>query len=493
MKGFDEHKVSSPDAIPMMFYMKLANSLSTPLCILFNKSLKERCFPDVWKTSFVSPIFKDGDKQDVTNYRVVSIICSISKIFERLIFNRLFGEFKNSIHPSQHGFFSKRSTLSNLMEFVNAVTESMANAGQVDALYTDFAKAFDRVSHSLLLKKLENFGFSKPMVQWFKSYLSNRSQYVRIGGTSSERINPTSGIPQGSILGPFLFVIFINDLLSMLSTAFGFADDLKLIRKIVTGGDCYMFQMEINRLQKWCEENRLDLNVKKCAIMTFTHKTDRTKLEYQYAIGDAILSRVNLKRDLGVWLDDKLSFKQHIDATTRKAYQMLGFIFRCGKFFNNPESMLVLYNSLVRSRLEYCSTIWSPFYEKYKTIIERVQRKFTRMYYFKFGLDKPEYCDRLIYMKMHSLESRRLENDEITLYKIIHNIIDTSLSHSLSFHTQVRPCRQQHQQVFYLPTVSSNIEDNEPIHRMQRNHDMLFPEVNLFAESFYSFKSSVKK
>lgn len=155
-----------------------------------------------------------------------------------------------------------------------------------------------------------------------------------------------------------------------------------------------------------------------------------------------------MKRDLGVLIDDKLSFKEHISATTRKAYQMLGFIFRCGKFFKNPNSMMVLYNSLVRSRLEYCSTVWSPFYEKHNQIIERVQRKFTRMYYFKFGLQKPVYHDRLKYMKLHSLESRRLENDEITLYKIIHNMIDTSLTHSLSYHNQTRPSRQHHQQIF---------------------------------------------
>lgn len=123
-----------------MFYMKLSESLSIPLCILFNKSLEEQSFPETWKTSFVSPIFKDGDKQDVTNYRAVSIICSASKIFERLIFDKLFDKFKHKIHPSQHGFFSKRSTQPNLMELVNLVSKWMANTGQVDALYTDFLK-----------------------------------------------------------------------------------------------------------------------------------------------------------------------------------------------------------------------------------------------------------------------------------------------------------------------------------------------------------------
>lgn len=171
---------------------------------------------------------------------------------------------------------------------------------------------------------------------------------------------------------------------------------------------------------------------------------------------------------------------------------MLGFIFRCGKFFKKPESMVLLYNSLVRSRLEYnCSTVWSPFYDKYNTIIERVQRKFTRMYYFKFKLAKPEYHDRLKYLKMHSLKSRRLENDEITLYKIMHNILDTSLTNSLSYHNQIRPTRNVHQ-IFYTPRISSNIEFNAPIHRLQQHHDKFFSDIDLFTDSFHSFKTCVK-
>lgn len=144
------------------------------------------------------------------------------------------------------------------------------------------------------------FKFDKALLQWFESYLSNRSQHVVIGSGRSGRITPSSGVPQGSILGPFLFILFVNDLLSTLSNTLAFADDLKLLKKIVSSGDCYIFQLEIDRLQEWCEANKLGLNVKKCAIMSI-----------------------------------------------------------------KPQSMMVLYNSLVRSRLEYCAAIWSPIYEKH--------------------------------------------------------------------------------------------------------------------------------
>lgn len=142
LKGFDINKVSSPDEIPMMFYKKLAESLALPLSILFNKSLKERIFPDRWKLGFISPIFKDGDRQDVTNYRAVSILCAVSKIFERLMFNDLFNKVKDKIHHSQHGFFAKRSTQSNLMEFITSVSQSMANGGQMVGKWTSCIQIF---------------------------------------------------------------------------------------------------------------------------------------------------------------------------------------------------------------------------------------------------------------------------------------------------------------------------------------------------------------
>lgn len=167
LEGFHVNKVSSPDGIPMMFFMQLSLSLSLPLCILFNRSIMDKSFPIQWKIGFVSPIFKDGDKADVTNYRLVSILCAMSKVFERLVFNKLFSEIKSGIHHSQRVFFAKRSTQTNLMEYVSTVADDIVNGGQMDTIYTDFAKAFDEVDHSVLLSKLTNFGVPEHIVQWF--------------------------------------------------------------------------------------------------------------------------------------------------------------------------------------------------------------------------------------------------------------------------------------------------------------------------------------
>lgn len=280
LKSFDKNKVASPDNLPMMFFMQLALSLSLPLSILFNKSLSEMKFPTRWKISFVSPIFKEGDKSDVMNYRPVSILCAMSKIFERLVFIKVFEDVKSNIHHTQHGFFERRSTQTNLMEYVSMVADSIANGGQVDTIYTDFAKAFDKVDHGILLTKLSSFGLHTNLVKWFSTYMRDRTQFVVIGGTKSDGITPTSGVPQGSILGPLLFIIFINDLLSSLTACSGFADDLKIFRAIRSSYDCDLLQDDLVKMVEWCRKNNMTLNVEKCAVMSTTHSRNKVIFPY---------------------------------------------------------------------------------------------------------------------------------------------------------------------------------------------------------------------
>ena len=490
LKSFNIHKVSSPDGIPMMFLMNLSLSLSLPLSILFNKSLNERRFPTKWKLSYVSPIFKDGDKADISNYRPISILCAMSKLFERLVFTALFEQIKQRIHHSQHGFFSKRSTETNLMEYVTFMANEIVDGGQVDSVYTDFTKAFDKVNHSRLIRKLKGHGINSNLVEWFTSYLSDRSQLVVIGRSSSNRILPTSGVPQGSILGPLLFVIFINDLLSSLSagSGLGFADDLKVFRPITNDNDCRLLQNDLLTIERWCESNDMYLNHKKCAVMSVT--LSRTKVEFPYMLGGNVIERVRSKADLGVIIDDKLSFSEHVDFITRKSYQLLGFIFRCGRYFSNQSSMMSLYNALIRSRLEYCSSVWSPFYHNSISQIERVQKKFSRMFFYKFNMERKSYDQRLSDLKLHSLESRRLEKDEVVLFKLVHNHIDSQLCHQLSFDNRNRSIRQS--RVFYLPHFKTNIQRNCPLMRLQEHHDIFFSDLDLFDDRLPVFRRTVR-
>jgi len=304
------------------------------------------------------------------------------------------------------------------------------------------------------------------------------------------RIVPSSGVPQGSILGPLLFIMFINDLLASLSSCSGFADDLKLYRSISDAYDCELLQDDLVKVVEWCRINKMVLNVDKCAVMSTTHSHD--KILFNYTIENELLKRVSTKKDLGIIMDDKLSFNEHVEDITRKSYRTLGFIFRCGKYFSLQSSLRVLYLTLVRNRLEYCSTVWNPYYSNARDQIERVQKKFTRMLYFKFNIahPRPDYHLRLKHLKLHSLETRRMVSDEIILYKLLHGHLDSRLCQRISFYQPSRPSRQN--SIFYLPKMVTNYQENAPIHRIQRNHDVFFRNLNIIDMGTFAFKKLAK-
>lgn len=487
----DQFKVSSPDNIPAIFFRKLSSTICVPLSILYNKSIREGIFPSAWKISNVTPVYKSGKRSDVCNYRPISILAAASKVFERIVFNKVFDHVKTFITPVQHGFITARSTLTNLLEYATHITDSMIDGGQLDTIFTDFSKAFDQVSHRLLLLKLQNFGIKSNVLSWFTSYLSGRTQHVVIGGSKSRAITPTSGIPQGSILGPLLFLLFINDLPEIFSSSSSlFADDNKIFRKIGNLADCSSLQSDISSFSTWCDSNLLKLNPEKCSSLTITCKPEPTN--FQYSINGSPIEIKSLKKDLGVTFDRKQSFKAHISEITRKSYQLIGFIFRSTQHFRRPASLIKLYTTYVRSKLEYCSPIWNPYYEKYVEQIEKVQRKFTRMLYYKFKWIKPDYATRLKQLKMQSLETRRLQLDEMLLYKIIHEKVDTSLTSRICIHQPQRTTRQQSHRTFYLPTPSSNIQLNSPIHRIQNNHDIYFRSCDIMNTTYSQYKNIVK-
>lgn len=490
LEKLDQYKVSSPDNLPAIFFKKLARVISLPLSMLFNKSVTEGKYPDPWKESFITPVFKSGNRSNVNNYRPISILCAISKVFERIIFNQLYKHISDHISPVQHGFVFGRSTQTNLLEFIHFVVESMANGGQVDTIFTDFSKAFDQVSHNLLLQDLENFGVKGVLLNWFRSYLIGRSQFILIGSTKSTRVCPSSGIPQGSILGPLLFLIFINNLPSIFkkSKSSLYADDHKLSKKINDISDCVALQEDLDMLSKWCKDRLLNINEEKCYDLTTTYKLN--KINYTYNINGKNTTKVSVKKDLGVDIDEKVKFDSHFRTVTRKCYQTIGFIFRSTKHFKNVKSILKLYYAYVRSRLDYCCSVWNPYYIKYIDAIERVQKKFTRMLYYKFNWIKVDYKNRLRELKMHSLETRRLQLDEILLHGIVNGRINTTLSSHIQFNQPSRFTRFP--PTFYLPTVKSNYASNAPLYRILNNHNTIFPNVNICNTNQLGFKNFIR-
>lgn len=264
-----------------------------------------------------------------------------------------------------------------------------------------------------------------------------------------------------------------------------FADDLKIFIKIATLNDAIELQSDITTICNWCANNKLQLNTSKCFMLSFTRRTDSTFQYFNYNINGITLQRINSIRDLGVLFDSKLSFEKHIDNIVLSSCKMLGFISRSLNKFKKIETYQTLYNSYVRSILEYCAPIWSPYYDTHVRTVERVQKKFTRMIFRKFHYPKEEYDMRLIRLNMLSLENRRLLSDEFTLFKIkagIFNVVDANNFQPIN----TRPLRFN--RVFYLPFVTTNIEYHSPLLRMHRQHMDTFLNLNLFENNFDAFK-----
>lgn len=278
-------------------------------------------------------------------------------------------------------------------------------------IYTDFSKAFDRVPLDILMTKLAGIGVNAPLLYWMKSYLTNRMQYVQIGGAQSNTFIVSSGVSQGSHLGLLLFIVFISDVVEYLVHSRGllFADDNKLFARIDSLQDAIHLQSDLNRLSDWCHRNRLPLNVQKCCCASYYRK--KNPIEFNYNIEGCALKRGREMRDLGVVFNRELTFNPHVDTTVSRAYSVLGFVMKACKDVHEVRALKTLYCSLARSVLEYCSQVWSPLYAVHVARLESIQRKFTRYFQCKTTgqVDAyPTYLDLSATYALDTLEHRRL-------------------------------------------------------------------------------------
>ena len=258
--------------------------------------------------------------------------------------------------------------------------DTLDNRSQLDVIDTDLSKAFDTIDHQLLLFKLSSIGFSELLIKLIASYLSSRLNLVMCNGFISNSYISTSGVPQGSVMGPLLFIIYINDVVEVIKNShiLMYADDIKIFRKIESPDDCLLLQMDLENIQQWCIANCLLLNHKKCKVVTYS--LCQNLCQYVYYVENYPLERLRSVKDLGVYYDSEYSFRVHVNNVVLSAGKILGFMLRNCKDFNNISTLTVLYNALVRSRLEYCSLAWFPYYYNQMHQIENVQRRFLKFF-----------------------------------------------------------------------------------------------------------------
>jgi hypothetical protein len=405
------NKTAGPDNIHPALLRPLADVLAVPLTKLFNQSLEMAIVPRDWNLAAVTPIHKGGSKETAGNFRPVSLTSVVLKIMERIVREKLAEFFTNTnqITARQHGFMKKRSCLSNLLCFLDEITIRLDKGEKVEVCYLDFQKAFDSVNHRMLLLKLESYGVSSQLVNWVKAFLENRTFHVVVEGESSRKGKACSGVPQGSVLGPLLFLVFINDLAGSLKCpCYMFADDVKIVGNPTSDA----LRADLETIYHWTKVWKLPLNQRKCQRL-IAKTTDSPPLLLGSPSNRTEIPDVTVIRDLGVQIAANFTPTAQCEAAAKKAKKAF-YLLKRTMASRDPEVLLPLYKVHVRPHLEYCIQAWSPCMKKDKKLLEQVQRAFTRVFPELKDLD---YSQRLSRLGLFSLGRRRLRGDLIETYK----------------------------------------------------------------------------
>ena len=492
LKTLKTGKSPGPDEIPVSVFKVCRFILSRPIADIFNHALHTGVFPSKWKSANVTPVLKKGSRYKVLNYRPISLLSVISKVFEGLLHKRIYNHVSSHIASEQHGFVKKRSTITNLAEFTHCIASNMNNKLQVDAIYTDFSCAFDTVDHTLLLHKIRGFGICGNLHKLLCSYLTDRVQTVKVNSGSSTPELVTSGVPQGSILGPLLFVLFINDLPACFenSKSLLYADDLKLYREISDVSECNLLQIDILALSNWCIKWRLKLNISKCNSITFTNK--KKYHTFVYKLDGVDLVRVHDIKDLGVTISCNLSFNRHFGNIVPKAYKLLGFIKRnCMKDFRKS-TLRHLYVALIRPQVEYASVIWNTnnYHSTNTEHVESVQRRFMKLLCLKTQVEyhRRNYHDMCTDLNLTTLYKRRYIFDMTFLFNIVNNNHDRLLDY-INFRVPSRNTRNR--DTFTTCENRINVARNSSINRVQLFYNLFFSNLDIFHMPVKEFKVAV--
>ena len=414
----DVHKAPGPDGLSPKLLKELAEELAPILTLLFQTSLQQGKIPDDWSTADVVPIFKSGEKSKAENYRPISLTCILCKTMEHIISSSIMHHLDgtNILTDAQHGFRKRRSCDTQLILAVQDLAKSLHDRTQSDVILLDFSKAFDKVPHARLLYKLTYYGITGTTHNWINDFLRKQTQRVVLEGSSSDVTAVTSGVPQGSVLDPQLFLVFINDLPEYVSentTVRLFADDCKLYRRIQTHEDSSQLQEDLNSLQKWEQDWLMSFNPKKCQVLRIARK--KTPVIFNYVIGNHTLDSPDTTKYLGVHLSQDLSWNNHINYIAKKASSTSAFLQR--KIHACPRQTKVLcYKALVRPVMEYMPAQSGTLTHRKTSLSWRwFQRKYARFIFNNFQRTS-SVSTMLNHLQWPSLQERRAQYKVVMVY-----------------------------------------------------------------------------
>ena len=403
-----------PDGIPAIMLKKTRKTTSRILCDIFKQSLEEGRIPEILKSAFIIPVLKGGSWGKAANYRPISLTSHLMKVWERVMRASMVNylEHYGKLDPRQHGSRAGRSTLSQLLIHQDEILKSLEEGANIDAVYLDFAKAYDKVDQGILIHKMKSLGISGKIGRWTHNFLQGRKQQVLLRGKKSDNTELKSGVPQGSVLGPLMFLIYIGDISEAItSSILVYVDDSKSSQRVENETDVENHQRNLNEIYKWEKSNNMKFNGGKFLVLRYG-RNQELKENTLYFTGEMqqVIEQVNSCRDLGITMSDDATFTDQVDKVSRKAKQKCGWILRT--FYCRKMNFLrKMFNTYVIPHMDYCSQLWAPTEGTNMDKIENVLRSFTA----KIPQIKHlNYWDRLKAMKMNSIQ-RRYER-----YKILY-------------------------------------------------------------------------
>jgi hypothetical protein len=419
IKNLKETSAAGRDSIGPRMLKDLVAEIAPALVIIFQRSLQYGEVPEDWKTANVTPIFKKGSKAVPGNYRPVSLTSVCCKLLESILRDKMMQHLldNNLLNQSQHGSMPGRSCCTNLLEFLEKATEVIDSGKPFDVVFLDFAKAFDKVPRERLLEKLRAHGIRQKTLAWIRSWLTGRKQRVVLNGKYSSWTEVLSGVPQGSVLGPILFLIFINDLDNaalFIDLLRKFADDTKLGHTVATEEGRERMQEALANLCEWGQKWGMDFNVAKCKVMHLGFNNPC----HSYSMNGQVLEESSVERDIGVEMMKSLKPSAQCAKAARAAQTVLSQLTRAFHY-RDKHVYVRLYMQYVRPHLEFASPAWSPWTEADKAVLEKIQRRAVSMV---SGLKGESYEEKLKELGLPTLEERRHQADMLQTFKILRGI-----------------------------------------------------------------------
>ena len=426
IKAIDEISTNSspgPDRFPALLLKKCKYELAKPLYILWRKSLDTGVIPDQLKISNITPIFKGGSRQIPKNYRPVALTSHLIKVFEKILRNHLviFIERNNLMNPNQHGFRAGHSCLSQLIQHFDRITQLLEEGENADVVYLDFTKAFDKLDFDVTLEKLKNIGIKGKLHRWIKSFLTGRKQFVLVEGEKSLEVLVKSGVPQGSVVGPLLFLILLKDIDKEVSSSWvsSFADDTRVLAGVKNSEDVQKLQADLNTIYRWAEENNCMFNPDKFECLRYGNDNSLKESTNYTSSNEVSIACKDSVRDLGVQMSADAQFKDHISNSIVSANLKCGWVLR--SFVTRDKlPMLTLWKSLILPILDYCCPLWCPHKPGMIQSLEMVQVSFVNKI---AGMYEHDYWQQLKILKLNSLERRRERYVAIYIWKLLEGLV----------------------------------------------------------------------